>query len=402
MRKIKIKASELRPGMHVCELDRSWEETPFLIQGFPVKDVDDIREIIKYCNFVYIDPARTIVRNQPREEATKADFLLNDSSLFMEQDFRAAEAARKNTSSLIQSFMEKIRLGQTPGFELAKDAVSECMSRIIANPQAIMFLTRLREKDKKSVYHAFNICILSIVLGRLLGLDKRKQEQLGVCGLLHDMGIIKVPDSIMNKHGALTKEEEAILREHARDGRDILMSGNNLFSGVVDVAFGHHENLDGTGYPRGLTDQQISTFSRIVAVVDRYEDVLCPHINRPAADHLSALAFLKRQAKSNKIDGEITAQFIAYMGIFPPGGIVETSRGEIGIVLKTNPYQLLKPLVLIVRNADQTATNRIVDMAQAPVSTQGKPDRIVTVHPPGAFGIDLNKYFETIMQAFRR
>ncbi len=385
--------------MYVCELDRPWLETPFMLQGFEVENDADIEAVMQHCEYVYIDLMRTKVVRVTIDELP-GSFINDKKRAFVEKDMKAADSTRQNTSNLIKSFIDEIRFGQSLDIQLAKNAVSDCVANLTKNPEAMMFLTRMRNKGEGLNQHAFNVCVYSIVLGRLLGYDATQLEQLGTCGLLHDMGKVTIADEILNKPGPLNEEEIAIVQTHTTAGRDILMSGRNIFSGTVDVAYGHHENIDGTGYPRGMQGHQLNINCKIVAVVDKYEAITSPKPYRPAGDHLSAVAILNQLARDNKIDSSLTLAFVSYLGIYPPGTIVELSSGEVAIVLESNPRQRLRPQVLVVRDADKAPTQGFVDMSEKTVDDNGRPFRIVTVRRPGDFGIDLSQYYDIIMLAF--
>ncbi len=400
--KVRLRTCDLRPGMFVCELDRPWLETPFSLQGFEVTDDSDINALMQYCEYVYIDLQRTKLLREPKDIQAGSSSQPSPPHRLLEKGLEAAEATRKETSNLFKTFADEIRFGKSPDIQLAKAAVSECVASIERNPEAMMFLTRLRGKDEANSQHAFNVCVYSIVVGRLLGFDNLKLENLGTCGLLHDMGKVVIPDHILNKPGKLTDEETAIMQSHTTEGRRILMAGRNIFSGTVDVAYGHHENLDGTGYPQGLQGHQLSLNCKIVSVVDKYDAITCEKPYRLAGDHLTAVAILNKLAKENKIDGELTSTFVAYLGIYPPGCIVELTCGEVGIVLESNPKQRLRPQILVVRNANKEPIQRFVDLSEKTLDDQGRLYRIASVRRPGEFGIDLGQYYDLIIKAFNR
>lgn len=271
--KLKLRVGDLRPGMFVCELDRPWLETPFLLQGFEIRNDDDIEGLCRYCEFVYIDVLRTRTVEMTIDALPTRSFLNEKRLTSFEKEIETAESTRKQTAIMIRGVINEIRFGKSVDIAMAKSAVSSCVASVIRNPDAMMFLTQLRRKDEYASQHAFNVCIYSIILGRHAGFDAEQLEMLGTCGLLHDMGKVAIPESILNKEGRLNLEEFAIMREHTTKGRDILMAGQNIFSGTIDVAYGHHENLDGTGYPRGLEGHQVSQNCKIVAVVDKYDAI---------------------------------------------------------------------------------------------------------------------------------
>jgi HD-GYP domain-containing protein (c-di-GMP phosphodiesterase class II) len=399
--KVRLRACDLRPGMFICELDRPWLETPFLLQGFEVETDQDIEAVMQHCQYVYVDMQRTKLLRPMKAGLIGQTAANRKPTRSFNQDLEAGNNTRSQASKLIKSFADEIRFGKSPDIQLAKSVVSDCISNIVRNPEAMLFLTRLRGKDEHHSLHGFNVCVYSIIIGRLLGFDNLKLENLGTCGLLHDMGKVVIPDEILNKSSKLTDEELEIIRGHTTEGRRILMSGRNIFSGTVDVAYSHHENLDGSGYPRGFEGHQLNLNCKIVAVVDKYDGILCEKPYRPAGDHLSAVAILNKLSAGNKIDRELCSSFVSYLGIYPPGSIVELSCGEIGIVLESNLKQRLRPQILVVRDAKGASVQHFVDMAEKMTDYQGRPYRISSVHRSGEFGIDIGQYYDLIIKAFK-
>lgn len=395
--KVKINVGDLRPGMYVCELDRPWLETPFLLQGFELQNESDIEAVMRYCQWVYIDLLRTHI-----QQVTIGDVggHHRQGSSYQRKDLESADKTLKQTSSLIKTFIDEIRFGQCPDIQLAKAAVSECVANVTKNPEAMMLLTRLRSKDEFTSQHAYNVCIFSLVIGRLLGLDSIQMENLGTSALLGDMGKVAIPDAILNKPGKFNVEERAIMQTHARQGRDILMSGRTIFSGAVDVAHGHHENLDGSGYPRGLESHQLNMNCKIVAITDKYDAITSQRPQRRAGDHLHAVAMLNKLVGENKIDAKLTSCFFSYLGVYPPGSIVELSSGELGIVIDSKPEQRLRPQLLLVRDPKKQPIQQFVDLTEKKTDAHGKAYRITSVRKPGDYDVDLVKYSDLIMQAF--
>jgi HD-GYP domain-containing protein (c-di-GMP phosphodiesterase class II) len=234
-------------------------------------------------------------------------------------------------------------------------------------------------------------------MGKMMGLDPAQLENLGTCGLLHDIGNLEIPDAILNKAGKLNPDELALMQSHTLKGRDILMSGRDIYSGAVDVAYGHHEYLDGSGYPRGLQASQLSMFCKIVTVADTYDALVTHRPYRPGKDHLSAVSALNALAKEGKIDNTIKSNFISYLGVYPPGTIVELSSGEVAIVIAASHENRLRPELLIVRNKDKSPVQIFVDMKEKNHDENGQPYRIVAVRTSGYYGIDINQYYDLIV-----
>lgn len=401
MGQIKLHVDDLRTGMFVCALDRPWAETPFSPAGFKLDNAHDIDALRRYCRYVEIEIARTdtlevTVSSSP--SAVTSFLPVNGTSLHSAETL-AAGRLNSQTADLIKSFLKDICLGQSPDIQLARAAVSECVAAIINQPEAMMFLARLRGKDTHATQQSVNVCIYAIVLGRIIGLDATKLENLGTAALLHDVGLVGIPDYLLNKPGRLDESEMALMRTHPKRGRDILMSGRNLYSGAVDVAYAHHENLDGSGYPRGLHDHQINLNSRIVGIADKYAALIAARPYRAAADHLSAVSTLRKMAKDGKIDANLMAEFVAYLGVYPPGCMVELTSGEVGVVLESNAKQPLRPKVMIVRDAAQAPAQRMIDMARE-ADVAGRPYRIANVGRSVDASIDLNEYYDLLHHAY--
>ncbi len=398
---VKLRVSDLRKGMFVCQLDRPWEETPFLADGFEVETEQDIEAVKNYCNHVYIDLGRTQAVTVKIEDTPVDSFADNNKQRgALENEILAAEVTKKETSNLIKSFLYDLRLGNSVDIQLAKNAVSQCVASVLRNPNALLLLMQMRRKNSYISEHSFNGCVYSILLGRLLGLDAKQLEELGTCGLLHDIGNIEIPDHILNKSGKLSEEEFAIIKQHPIYGRDILMSSRNIHPGAVDVAYGHHECPDGSGYPRGLKAEQINLNCRIVSVVDKYDAITRNAPYRIAQNHLNAVHILNILAETNKIDKQVCSTFVSYLGFYPPGTIVELSSGEIAIVLKTSPRQRLQPQVLVIRDREGQPVEYVFDLAENHLDERGNLYKIKTVHIPGYIDIDVAKYQNAIIQAY--
>ncbi|MDD5037495.1 MAG: DUF3391 domain-containing protein, partial [Methylococcaceae bacterium] len=206
---VKLRVRDLRKGMFVCEIDRPWSETPFRAEGFQVETDADIERIRRYCQFVYIDLGRTQAVRVKIEQGPTLGFIHEKKHTSLEKEILVAEAIETETSSLVKTFLHDLRFGQSVDVQLAKTAVSQCVASILRNPDAMMFMTRLEQKNPHCSLHAFNVCIYSIVLGRLKGMEPKQLEDLGTCGLLHDIGTIRVPYEIYNKTTKLTDGEFA-------------------------------------------------------------------------------------------------------------------------------------------------------------------------------------------------
>jgi putative nucleotidyltransferase with HDIG domain len=393
-RRMKVDAGQLVIGMYVVELDRPWTDTAFLYQGFRIQQQQEIRLLQDVCSYVWVDAQRSLgVREQAAENAaqsTPLEPLLAkvDFTQEMQHAVPAWHAAREESLRILQA----VKLGQELDIGAVKEVVKECVDSILRNPSAMLWLARIKNGDEYTAEHSLRVAILSIALARELGLPAYQLEQIGICGMLHDVGKLKVPSEILNKPAALTADELRIMQGHAAEGRKLLMSNQQVTAATVDVAYSHHERLDGRGYPRGLDGSKIPYFAKIIAVVDSYDAINSDRVYSKGRSNLESLRILMEAANSH-FDEEIVSCFVRLIGIYPPGEIVELSNGEVAIIIGCPPGSKLKPKVLRVLNADkQPCPELVIDLACTASDPAGKPYRIREVHSSGAFGIDIEAY----------
>lgn len=394
--RIKMPIGQLSIGMYVVELDRPWSETAFLFQGFRIRQQQEILLLAEVCQYVWVDARRSVGMQRQVEEnlAAAATAELQpviekvDFNLEMQQAEPAFHSAREQSLRLL----EAVRLGHELDVVQVKVVVKECVESMLRNPGAMLWLARIKHSDEYTAEHCLRVAIFSIALGRELGLRQDELEHLGMCGMLHDVGKIKVPSAILNKPGALTPHELRVMQSHASEGRKLLMSNEQVTAAAVDVAFSHHERLDGRGYPRGLDAPRIPYFAKIVAVVDAYDAI---NSDRPYSKGKSSLEALRIlfEASGSHFDEELVKVFVRRIGIYPPGEIVEMNNGEVGIIIACSPLSKLKPKILLVLDeGKQSAPERVVDLQHAPRDRSGRSYRIKDVYPTGAFGIDIEVY----------
>lgn len=392
--RIKVEAAQLTIGMYVVELDRPWTETSFLFQGFRIQKQEEIRLFQKVCSYVWVDARRSLsVHEQLAENANAATPLEPviakvDFNLEIQQAAPAWHAAREESLRILQA----VKLGQELDVDAVKTVVKDCVDSILRNPVTMLWLARIKNSDAYTAEHSLRVSILSIALGKELGLPTYQLEQIGLCGMLHDVGKIKIPNEILNKPGKLTDEERCIMQSHAAQGRKLLMSNQQIVPATVDVAYSHHERLDGKGYPRGLDASKIPYFAKIIAVADSYDAINSDRVYSKGQSSLASLCLLL-EAVGSHFDEHIVDCFTRMIGIYPPGEIVEMTNGEVGIIIGCYPGNKLKPKVLRVLDADKNACpESVIELVKMPKDGSGKPYRIHAIHSSGAFGIDIDAY----------
>ena len=394
----KINVADLRIGMYVSKLDRPWLETPFLMQGFVIEDPEDVEIVAEYCTCVWIDTNYKHKASGSSSGAGKASFapvrtLAYETSV--QEEHRRCYKEFRNARRLTKSLLDDIRLGGSINTEHAKSTVNDCVNSVLRHPDALLWMSKIREESDYTSDHCLNVCILAISFGRYLGMEKSDLEKIGLCGLLHDVGKMRVPSEILNKPDSLTEKEFSLMKAHTVHGRNLLISAGNLYAGAIDVAYSHHERVDGSGYPRKLDGTGISRFSKIISIVDAYDAMTATRCYSKAITTTEALRRIYN-GRGKQFDEILAIQFIKAIGLFPSGSIVELYSGDIGIVIETNQERRHLPKIILVRNAQKQPRQqeKVLNLEAIEHGDLPRDYLIKKVWPDGAFGVLLREYQE--------
>lgn len=389
----KLSVDELSIGMYVVELDRSWAGTPFLFQGFLISSSEEIKQLQEFCKHVFIDVTQTTVSyTKKQNQNSSATINRRIYKVPIEQELAVAATHYDYAKKSVDNALNSLRFSQEINTREIKFAVKNCVSSVINNPNAMMWFTQIKNKDDYTAEHSMRVGVISIALGQELGLMESELEDLGMAGMLHDVGKINIPIEVLNKEGSLNDEEYQLIKTHTEHGRQLLMSKSDAAPVTVDVAYSHHEQMNGKGYPRGIKADKIPYFAKIVGVVDAFDAITSDRVYSDARSTLEALRILY-DCRGEQFDEDVVRAFIRLIGIYPPGHIVELTNGEAGIILSCQQNNKLRPKVIIVRNAEKKlCRERVIDLSLDQKDKEGKPLRAKAVFTDGKFGIHLKEY----------
>jgi len=410
MRRQKVDVADLKVGMYVSRLDRPWLDSPFLFQGFPIRNQADIDALRRCCDHVFIDldegrdwqpPQHT-----PQPEATEAQHRFSTERLnlrfeereapeppssgqFM-RDLERAYTLHHETHAYIRQVFDRIQAGQSFDTADARALVDEMVVSIVEDDNALLWLTQLKQRDEYTSLHSLNVCILSMLFAHHLGMTQEQLREVGTGGLLHDIGKMKVPLEILNKPGRLNDKEMALLRTHPRQGYEMLRRHREMSPAALDVVYSHHERIDGSGYPRGLRGGAISRYAMVVSLVDVYDAVTSDRAYHAGISPHEALN-LMYEREPHTFHPELLEAFIRCLGIYPVGSIVELDTGEVGVVMTVNRRQSLKPMVNLVLDSRKRAypVRKMLNLA-AFKAAESAP-HIRRILGSGAYGIDVRR-----------
>lgn len=395
----KMLVGDLRVGMYVSELDRPWLDTPFIMQGFILETSDDIDVVAEYCDFVWVDsniPDGAVALNTGKNAsatASSAPAQTYTPTASIQEEHKTAYRAFRQARSLTKSFLDEVRLGSGVDTSQAKDTVNDCVQSVLRNPDALLWMSKMREENEYTSDHCLNVCVLSVAFGRHLGLSEEELQSIGLCGLLHDVGKMRVPADVLNKPGALTDKEMRMMKAHSVHGRNLLMSTPNIFPGTIDVAYSHHERIDGKGYPRKIDGSSISRFSRIVAIVDAYDAMISTRCYSQAKTSTDALKIIYEQ-RDKQFDKELALSFIQMIGLYPPGSLVELYSGELGFVVEANQKHRHLPKIILVlnENKERYEKQKVIDLESIVNEELDKKYLIKKVWLDGSFDVSIREF----------
>jgi putative nucleotidyltransferase with HDIG domain len=413
MTKKKVLVQDLVPGMYVFELDRPWLDTPFLLQGFYIESKDQIDEIKKYCEFVYIDPLKdstshfTPITRQGasatgpdvrrldaelKKAAPLTGTIIYENRATIEEELPAAKNIYQKSHTAMNHIIQDVRNDREINRESLDTTVNQMIDSIVRNPDAMMLLTKLKDKDSYTYGHAIDVAIYMLAFGRHLGYDQKRLQLLGMGGLLFDIGKLKLPSELLEKKTKLEPEEYELLKTHVEHSLEILSKTPNMPAEVIDIVATHHERQNGSGYPKGLKGADISTFGRMAAIVDCFDALTS---DRPYAS--SVLPFDALQMiykwKGQYYHAPLVQQFMQCIGIYPVGGLVELSNGEVAIVLSQNKVNRLKPKVMVILDTNKHPYKNPLTLDLSESNATKDPHEIKRVLENGMYGVDPREYF---------
>jgi putative nucleotidyltransferase with HDIG domain len=391
----RIHVEQLRQGMHVHELCGSWYDHPFWRNAFPLDNPKDLQAILSTgIKDVWIDTSRGLdVEDGKIEEAVAAEVkrtLENADTAskreqhadVVEEAVHAVKTCAKSKQAVISMFHEA-RMGKALNADDALPIVEEISSSVTRNPDALISLARLKDKDDYTYMHSVAVCALMVSLARRLGLDEGQVRQAGLAGLLHDIGKMALPLEILNKPGKLSDAEFEKIKHHPAEGYNLLAGGNGISEIVLDVCLHHHEKTDGSGYAESLRNEQISMFAKMAAVCDVYDAITS---TRPYKNGWEPAESIRKMAEWSKahFDRHIFEAFVCSVGIYPVGSLVRLSSDRLGVIVEQTEKSLLIPKVKVCYSI---ASNSRIPPEILDLSNPACRDKIVSHEEPAKWHI---------------
>jgi HD-GYP domain-containing protein (c-di-GMP phosphodiesterase class II) len=347
----KISVAQVRVGMYIQAFDGSWMDHSFWKTRFVVDDNATLARVhncgATQCwidtslgGDVAASPA-AVVAPQPTHKAAPAAA----PATSMADELRRATVIREQSRVVVTAMMQEARMGKCVDTRQCLPLVNEVVDSITRNGDALITLSRLKLADEYTYLHSVAVCALMVSLGRQLGFSDDQCREVGLAGLLHDLGKAAMPMDIINKPGKLTDAEFAIIKQHPEKGHQLLLEAGMQNASVLDVCLHHHEKMEGTGYPHQLDNSNLTLVARMGAVCDVYDAVTS---NRPYKAGWDPAESVARMATwQGHFDTEILHAFIKSIGIYPTGSLVRLTSGRLAIVIAQTANKLTEPKVKV-------------------------------------------------------
>lgn len=407
----KLPVQELEIGMFVADLDRPWHETPFPIQGFYIRNQQELDQLIRCCRHVFVDVAearqkvqgaassmgtqssgkgrseRVVklpavrIRNPHHYETTRSlKRELKDVEPLLDD---VEEALDRVTTSLAQGHAR-------PDVDAVESVARSMVDSVARNPDALLWLSRVQSRDNYTYRHSLNLSIWALLLGRQLGLDPDVLHKLSMGALLSHVGKAKLPEALQVPESSLSAEQWRQYSQYPELGARIAAAAG-LPRVVVNVIRYHRERHNASGFPQGVGGEEIPLLAKIAGLVDHYESLIEP---RESQDHLTPAQAVSRlyERRNSLFQEDLVDHFIQAVGVYPTGTIVELSTHELGVVISHTPKRRLWPRVLVLTDPRHTPlkNGHIVDLAKQ--QEEGTDLKITNCKPLGYGGIDPAQY----------
>ena len=426
IKQIKIEVSEVIIGMFVSGLDRPWTQTPFPIQGFYVRDLDEIKQLKTHCNHVYIDiikgapPAcsnlraidsvrkkKPLRKQSGSQPAPVAPIKIKSATYShhepLDSEVKRARQLHQKVFSAVGEVMSQVESGSLISVNDTKRAASDMVDSVLRNPDAFTWLSRIQESDEYTYGHAVRSAVWAILFGRHIGLAKKELDTLALGVLLKDVGKTRLDKALLLKMDRST-QEQAEYESFVDKGVEILRQLPGVEPRVIAVVKTHCERINGSGFPQHLRGDKIPLLGKIAGIVTFYDGITNP---RGALNPVAPSQAVSRlyDVRGVEFQEDLVVEFIRSIGLYPTGTLVELSTGEVAVVIEQNVERRLKPTVMLLVNAlkQPLAKHRLLDLALDDQRKQAwldagkkRPEdlekiEIVQDLEPGSHGVDMQQ-----------
>ncbi len=304
---------------------------------------------------------------------------------------------RKATVAAVEGAFEGVKTGIPISQPAIHAAAQALVHKTLANPALvaeILLIDSLKQFDKTLYAHVVDTAVYSILVGLQLGWDEGKLKKVGVAGLLHDVGYMRLPQNVVKAHWD-GRSDAVLLQQHVAIGETLIQRQAHFSSDIVQMVREHHAYRDGSGYPEGHASALLSESGQLLGIVDYFDELITVGGTSGSLPAALAIRRLYQESQKGKFSTPFIEAMIRTLGVFPVGTVVQLSTGEQAVVMKQHPEMGLKPQVKIFRGSD----GKILEVPQecdlSKDASLGHDMSIAKVLDPTEYSLDLQEYFHS-------
>ncbi len=393
--------------MYITGLDQSWFKTPFLRHQWIVKREDEITLLRSYgIQEVIIDTAKGAGLEPLSAEipGTQSGLDSPDSSAESSpptigpdpKEIESARILRAEAISTLDLFFQQVESSGVEGLQKVRGVVSTLLDGILEHQPAMVALIQMRRFDPNLASHGVDTAVLAMAMGKEQACSPSQLKLLGLASLLHDIGQLRLPLNLIRKVDRYTPQDYQVMKAHSQMGVSLLKSWTHIPTEIFPLILHHHERLDGSGYPDGLTGDQIPDLTQILSIADTYDAQISGRCSYPPVPPAQALAELYKASVQGQYQTLMVQRLIQLLGVYPIGSLVRLNTQELAVVVWVHSHSRLTPTIKLLKDpSGQDYPNQeIVDLsAQA---SEPQPRAIDEVLDPHKIQVDLGQILESL------
>lgn len=273
------------------------------------------------------------------------------------------EETRYESQKIIKETFQSVICDEKILIQKTKNLIENIIEQIFSKQHTMVNLIDIKSFDSYTFSHSVNVAVFSLLLGKLLKFSKSELTKLGIGAILHDIGKILIPENILNKKNKLTEKEYEIIKKHSLLGYNKLKNNCNLNPISRIIALYHHENIDGSGYPKGLKGNEIHKFAKVVSIADVFDALTSNRCYRKRWPIYKALDYLLSNA-SIKFDYNYVKKFTRKIAVYPNGITVILNNGQKAIVKEQNRDVPTRPVIKIIDDENEGKIKEELDLTK--------------------------------------
>lgn len=341
-----VRTRSLKEGMKIDQAIKDRMDRILIARGTLLNDylIQSLKKL--GIGGVYIQEGQEDPETKPLEEPKPLSPLVRNNIAKLRtadpSKVKLSESVKKRVSEGIQYLYNN---SDSEKFANATNSITKDLMKAIHENDAIAVdINALKTSDEYTFKHSVDVATMSMIIAKKQGLKQEDVYNIGIAGLLHDMGKSKIPLEILNKPAKLNDEEFAVMKQHSILGYQILKEKNEFSTAISLAVLQHHEKMNGKGYPMGVTSDKIIPYAKILSIADVYDALVTERPYKKSFSQRTAVEMI--MSMTDELDITAMRSFLSSVILYPVDSTVQLSNGEEGRVVKNHPDAVLRPTVV--------------------------------------------------------